>query len=154
LWFFLYVVTRSHNLCHEFDELTWVLFLIDNFFFNFILQHWVDCELGFMIYFDLLSTRLFCSHDSSRVFSGLTQLTRVFFLSSLIDTFFYFIFQQWIDYDFMIYFGLLSIKLSCFYYLGHVFYRLTWIDSSCFPIFRLIFFSFSTFNNGFIENWV
>ena len=39
-----------------------VLFLIV-FFFNFILYYWIDWELGFIIYFDLLYMKLSWSYD-------------------------------------------------------------------------------------------
>jgi hypothetical protein len=42
-------------------------------FFYFILQHYIDWELDFMIWFGLLSMRLSLSHDSSYKFGGLTS---------------------------------------------------------------------------------
>ena len=49
---------RSYDPSHEFNKLTWVVFLgsfFNWFFFNFILQHWVDWKLGLIICFDLFS---------------------------------------------------------------------------------------------------
>jgi len=95
-------------------------FLIDNFFFNLIFQHWVDRQLYFMIYFGLFFMRLSQFYDSSREFGGLTQLTRVFF----------FIFFNWYFFQFYLstlswlwirlhdLFGLFSMRLSRFYELG------------------------------------
>jgi hypothetical protein len=75
LWFFFFNLlfmrlSHSHDLDYEFDKLTQLIqafffhFLIDLFFFNFILQRWVDWELGFVICLDLFFVRLYMSYDS------------------------------------------------------------------------------------------
>jgi hypothetical protein len=48
------------------------IFLID-FFSNFIFQHFIDCELSFLIYFGLFSMRLLWSYDPSHEFSRLIR---------------------------------------------------------------------------------
>jgi len=60
-----------HDSNHEFDRLTQVtqvfFFSFSNFFFNFIIQYWVNWELSFVIYFGLLSMKL--SYLMTRVMS-------------------------------------------------------------------------------------
>ena len=54
------------------------LFLIC--FLNFILQYWVDSELGFLICFGLNSMTLSSFHDSGHEFRGLTWIDLSYFL--------------------------------------------------------------------------
>jgi hypothetical protein len=90
------------------------LYFID-LFFNFILQHWVDWELSFILYFNLLFMELSESHDLGHGFDMLTQvdLDYLFF-------FFNFILQYWVDWEwgFIIYFNMLYMGLSWY---------LTWV---------------------------
>jgi hypothetical protein len=66
------------------------IFLID-FFLNFILQYWIDWELGFMIYLDLLSMRLFMSRGLNHGFDGLTLVDSSYFLYYFLIIFFQFL---------------------------------------------------------------
>ena len=86
-------LSMSHDSSHKFDRLTRVdqccflyLFLIDSFF-NFIIQHCVDWESSFIIYFNLLYNRLLQSHDPSREFNMLTWVDSGHFLIFSIDFF-------------------------------------------------------------------
>jgi len=78
----------SHDLVYGFERLTrvifYIYFLID-FFFNFILQHWADWKLKFVICFDLLFMGLSQSYDPSYKFD---KLTWVVFLGLLLIAFF------------------------------------------------------------------
>jgi len=59
-----------------------------SFFFNLILQYWVDWELVFIIHFNLFFTRLSWSHNSGHEFSKLTRVdSSYFFVLFLIDFF-------------------------------------------------------------------
>ena len=71
-----------------------------------------------------------------------------FFVFFSLTIFFNFIIKYWIDY-----FYLLSMRLSRFYDLDHMFSKLTFIDSGLFIVscFQINFFLISTFNNEFIE---
>ena len=73
----LYIwLAKSNNSYYGIDELALFFLSFYNwYFFNFIIQYWVDYELSFMIYFGLFFMRLSRFHDSSREFGGLTQLT-------------------------------------------------------------------------------
>jgi hypothetical protein len=62
-------LSQSHESSQGFDKLNQVdpslifcLLLID-FFFNFIIECWIDYELSFMICFDLFSMWLSRFHD-------------------------------------------------------------------------------------------
>jgi hypothetical protein len=88
-------LSQNHNPDHDFNTLTRVFFffLINFILLNFILQHYVNWKLGFMIYFSLLSIRLFLSHDSGNKFDELNLVDSSCFLCSfLTDFFFNFIF--------------------------------------------------------------
>ena len=61
-----------------FDELTRVFFL-SLFFFKLILQHWIDWELDFVIYFDFLYIKLLPSHESGKKFCNLTRINLSYF---------------------------------------------------------------------------
>jgi len=129
------------------------------FFLNFILQHWVDWELSFVICFDMLSMRLFQSHDSSHKFGGLTLVDPSSFLYPfLINFFLYFVFQHFVDkkMSFIFFFLiLLSIRLSFFHDSGRGFGKLTRVNMSYFfGSFFNWFFLVSSFNIEFIENLV
>jgi hypothetical protein len=83
------------------------------FFFDFIIQHWVNWEMSFIIYLDFFSIGLSWSHDEGHEFSRLTQAARgVFFLN--------FIIQHRIDCElgFTICFNLLSVKVIMVSRLG------------------------------------
>jgi hypothetical protein len=81
------------------------IFLID-FFLNFILQYWIDWELGFMIYLDLLSMRLFMSRVLNHGFDGLTLVDSSYFLYYFLIIFFQFL---------LLPLGWLLIKLHIFF---------------------------------------
>ena len=107
----------------------------------------VDWKLNFIIYFDLLSIRLFRSYDSGHGLYGLTQFTRVIFLNCII--------QCWIDYElsFIFCFDLLSMMLSWTNDLGHKFDWLAQVDFDHF----FIFFSWAFFfkkNHHSILGWL
>jgi hypothetical protein len=151
------------------DSSFFCIFLND-FFFNFILQHWVDYELGLMIYFCLVSMILSWSYDLiyfwfafyevisvSWLKSWVNLIDSSFFCIFLNDFFFNFILQHSVDYelDLIIYFGLLYTRLSWSYDSGHVFRGLTRVDCghfivSCFH--NDCFFNFNL-KHDFIENW-
>jgi hypothetical protein len=110
-------LTYNHVLNREFNKLTqltrfffsfpsWLFFLL-----NFIIQHWIDWELSFMICFGLLSMRLSISHDSGHGFGGLTMVISSRFLYLF---FFNFIFLNQVDWEliFIIYFNLFFMGLS------------------------------------------
>jgi hypothetical protein len=60
-------------------------FFLSFFFFNFIIQYWVEWELDFIIYFGLRFMKLSRSHESGH---GFGRLTHVFFhVLFLIDFF-------------------------------------------------------------------
>jgi hypothetical protein len=108
-------LARTYNPCYRFDGLTRVCFLSFNwpFFFNVIIQHQVDWELGFIIYFGLFFMRFSQSHNSSCGFGELTRLTWVLFWIFHWH-FLYFMIRHWLDCElgFMIYFVLFSMRLS------------------------------------------
>ena len=58
------------------------IFLID-IFFCFIIQYFVDYELGLFICFGLFYIKLFQSHDSNQEFYELTQVNFDHFIVSL-----------------------------------------------------------------------
>jgi hypothetical protein len=66
--------------------------------------------------------------------------------------FFQFHLLHWVDYelDFMIYFGLFSMRLSPFYDLDHMFCRLTRVDWGSFIVFFLGWFFFLQFQHSTI----
>ena len=76
------------------------------------------------------------------------RVNSIFFYLFIIDIFFNFIIQYWVDCElnFMIYFGLLFIRLSWFYDSGRVFCELSRVNSGLllYNIFRLIFFQFQS----------
>jgi hypothetical protein len=126
-----------HQYCHEFDWLTLVnsscFFLSFFFIFNFIYQHWIDCGLNFIIYFNFLSTRLSRSHDSRCEFVMLTRVN-----SCYLPCLFFLSFNT----------ELLKIKyrnlvLSAFYrviivlWLNMQIKKLIWVDLNWFTCFRL-----------------
>jgi len=85
-WYVFYEVFSIHDSGHEFDRLTRVdsghffsIFFLIDIFSNFILQHWIDWELYFMIYFNLLSIRLSLSYSLDCGFHKLIELTSVIF---------------------------------------------------------------------------
>jgi hypothetical protein len=61
------------------------LFYFLNSFLNFIFQYWVDYKIDFIIYFNLLSIRLFWSHEPGCEFN---KLTLVVFMSFFLLIFF------------------------------------------------------------------
>ena len=71
-------------------NLSWFSFFELIFFFNFILQYWIDWELNFITYFNLFYIELFQSYDPGYSFDRLTWV--VSFLVSFFNWFFYFIF--------------------------------------------------------------
>jgi hypothetical protein len=95
------------------DSSFFCIFLND-FFFNFILQHWVDYELGLMIYFCLVSMRLSWSYDLIYFWFAFYEVISVSWLKSwvnLIDSSFFCIFLN--DFFFQFYpstFGWLWIR--------------------------------------------
>ena len=70
LWGYVSLITWTTSL----TWFTWVFLPFPDcfFFFNFILEYWVDSELGFLICFSLNSMRLSSCHDSGHEFSMLT----------------------------------------------------------------------------------
>jgi hypothetical protein len=123
----------SHNWYHGFDELTRVFFIWQFLFqFHYSTLGWLWIKLHDLFWFTFYEV-ISVLWLKSRVW--LVNLVDLSFFS-LIHNFFYFIFQHWIDYElgFMIYFGLLSMRLSCFYYLGHVFCGLTRVNLGCFIV--------------------
>jgi len=120
------------------------IFLID-FFSNFIFQHFIDCELSFLIYFGLFSMRLLWSYDPSHEFGRLIR--DIFLVFFKIDFLFNFIHQHWVDWKlcFIIYFDFLYMGLFKPYDSGHEFGRLTRIF--LFTFYKVILVSW-------LESWV
>jgi len=84
-------LSQTHNPDHDFNTLTRVffLFLINFILLNFVLQHYVNWKLGFVIYFSLLSIRLFLSHDSGHKFDELNLVDSSCFLCLFLTDFFF-----------------------------------------------------------------
>jgi hypothetical protein len=79
LFYFLFFMrlSISHYLGYRFGELNHIdldRFFFSYFFFNFIIQHWVDWKIGFIICFNFISMRLSQSRDPKYKFGKLTQV--------------------------------------------------------------------------------
>jgi hypothetical protein len=80
------------------DSSFFLFFLIDIFFFSFIIQHFqllVDYELDFVICFDLFSMKLSQFHDPDHEFCKLTQVNLWIRLIFCLN----FITQQWVYWE-------------------------------------------------------
>jgi hypothetical protein len=89
--------------------------------------------------------RLSQVYDPSHKFNGLINMVGSIFFIFLIDFFLNFFLQYWVNRElcFMIYLGLLSMRLSISRDLDHGFDGLTPVDSSYFLCyFLIIFFQF------------
>jgi len=111
---------RSHDPCCKFNKLTridlsYFLVAFSNFYY-FIIQHWVDKQLDFIISFDWLFMWFSWSHNPSWNFRGWYQLTWFIFLGLfLID--FVFQFHPLATNFFFFQFHTLILKFFCVNYV-------------------------------------
>ena len=93
------------------------LFLID-FFLKFILQHWTNWGLCFMICFNFIFMRLFQSHNSSHVFDWLMQVDSSCFYIFFINFFMSLEFGIYFNLFFIGYLGFMNQAASLISKLG------------------------------------
>jgi len=110
-----------------------VLFII--IIFNFIIQYCVDRELGFIIYFYLLSMKLFWHHDLDHRFGW---LIRVVFSCSFFNWFFLVnvIIQYWVNWE-------LSF-IICFNFFFYAVILVSWLS------FNIL----TQVNSTYFFNWI
>jgi hypothetical protein len=104
------------------------------FFFNYILQYWVGCELRFIIFFFLLSMKITRPYDSSYGFGRLTSVDSNGFFMSFFNLFFSFYPStlSWLRIEFHNLFQFsfyVVIQISWIRFDG-----LTWVNSTYFSI--------------------
>jgi hypothetical protein len=109
-WIVLNELTRVNSVC------ILCLFLID-FFYNFIIQHWIGWDMSFIIYFNLYFTRISWFHDQDCGFWHFKSNFFIFFLKSYLSLMTKVIGPSTLDLHF--------ISLSLFRNLRNEFGRLT-----------------------------
>jgi hypothetical protein len=118
----------SHDLSHEVCGLTRLTRVFFNYFFNFILQHWIDWELNFIIFFQFAFYRV--TLVSSPGFDSLTrvELSNYFVLFCI---WFYFLFKpsilDWLKIESHNFFYLISMRLLQSYNSSRKLRWLTWV---------------------------
>ena len=77
LWGYLYFMINRDNLSYFYLFFNW-------FFFNFIYQHWIDLNVIFIVYFNLIYVELSWSGILNHMFDSSTQVELIYFFRSFI----------------------------------------------------------------------
>ena len=75
----------------------WLIFfclLFIDFFFNLVLQYWIDWKLIFIVYFGLFSIRLSQSHNLGHEFDTLIWVDPLYFHFNILKRYHFYFFNQ------------------------------------------------------------